>query len=69
MKILAETPQTHLTHDVPEASAMTGLGDRTIRRKIAAGEIRAVKVGTRVLIPHDALVEFLASRPAVVESR
>jgi excisionase family DNA binding protein len=37
--------------NVPEASAVLGLDQRTVRRAAAAGEIPATKVGAKWLIP------------------
>jgi excisionase family DNA binding protein len=49
---------------VNEVAQELRLHPLTVRRAIARGEIPAVKVGRRVLVPMRALDEFLASRPA-----
>jgi excisionase family DNA binding protein len=49
------------TRTVGEAAAVVGVHPLTLRRAIARGEIRAVRVGRRVLVPLAALDAFLAS--------
>jgi excisionase family DNA binding protein len=46
---------------VKEAAALLGQHEVTVRRHIASGELRAVRLGPngRVRIPHAALVEFV----------
>jgi len=44
-----------LAVDVREAGRLTSLSPRTIRRYIKSGQIRAVRVGRRLLVPIDAL--------------
>lgn len=46
-----------------EAAQALRCHERTIRRAIARGEIRATFFGGRYLIPVDALPEMLAPRP------
>ncbi len=38
-----------------EVSALTGLSVKTVRRRVADGTLRAVKLGRRVCIPFDAI--------------
>jgi excisionase family DNA binding protein len=40
---------------VKEAAEKTGLSEATLRRRIKAGELPSKRVGSRVLIPSDAL--------------
>jgi excisionase family DNA binding protein len=40
-----------LTESVDEAARMIGVHPLTLRKAIARGEIRAVRVGRRILIP------------------
>jgi excisionase family DNA binding protein len=49
---------------IPEASRISGLSRSEIYRRLAAGDIRAVKSGSRTLILLDSLREHLASLPA-----
>jgi excisionase family DNA binding protein len=47
-------------YSVEEAAAKAGLDDKTVRKGIEQGQIRAVRIGRRVLIPRgpfDRLVE------------
>jgi excisionase family DNA binding protein len=46
-----------------EVAHQLGVHPMTVRRAIARGDIRAVKVGRRVLVPVRALDEFLETRP------
>ncbi len=43
------------------AKELGGISVPTLRRRIQAGEIRIVRVGRRVLIPRDALKEFITA--------
>jgi excisionase family DNA binding protein len=56
-------PDSHkkLAYSIAEASAMLGMGQRTIHSMIARGELRSVKAGRRRLIPLDALQDLLAA--------
>jgi len=49
-----------------EAADQLGVHVLTVRRAIARGELRAVRVGRAVRIPVKALDEFLEGRPAAV---
>lgn len=48
-----------LMYSVEEAAQATGLGRTKIYELMASGEITAVKVGNRRLIPAEALREFV----------
>jgi excisionase family DNA binding protein len=50
--------------DVFETAEQLGVHPLTVRRAIARGELPAVRVGRKVLVPVRALDEFLAARPA-----
>lgn len=52
-----------LAVSIPEATIISGLSRSEIYRRLAAGDIRAVKSGTRTLIPMDSLKAHLASLP------
>jgi excisionase family DNA binding protein len=45
-----------------EAAERLGVGYMTLHRLTKDGTIRTVKAGRRVLIPRDALLEFLESK-------
>ncbi|BDG16980.1 helix-turn-helix domain-containing protein [Thermus brockianus] len=56
------TPQTALppvAYNIAQAARVLGIGERTLRYLIRAGQIRVARVGRRVLVPHSALVEFV----------
>ena len=51
--------QIPLTLGVRQAAEASGLSQRYLREKLMTGELRSVRVGRRVLIPAEALKEFL----------
>lgn len=53
-----------LAYSVKEAAELTGLSKRTVTRQIQRGNLRAVRVSRRVVIPADALTEFLGCHNA-----
>ena len=53
-----------LAAPIPEASRYSGLTRSEIYRRLASGDIRAVKSGARTLILMDSLREHIASLPA-----
>jgi excisionase family DNA binding protein len=53
-----------LTAPIAEASRISGLSRSEIYRRLATGNIRAVKSGNRTLILMDSLRAHLASLPA-----
>jgi len=48
-----------LAVDVQEAARLTSLSQRTIRRYIQLGRLRAVRIGRRVLVPLESLRALL----------
>jgi excisionase family DNA binding protein len=46
------------------ATELSGLSRSEIYRRLGAGDLRAVKAGTRTLIPMDSLTRLLADLPA-----
>ena len=46
---------SNVRYDLKEASKITKLGEQSLRKKIKAGKIKAVKVGRKFLIPHNEL--------------
>lgn len=59
-----------LAYSTEEAAAMIGICRQEISRLIHEGRLPARRYGRRVLVTHDALVEFLSRLPAacVVEA-
>ena len=53
-----------LAAPIPDACRISGLSRSEIYRRLAAGDIRAVKSGSRTLILLDSLRAHLASLPA-----
>jgi excisionase family DNA binding protein len=49
---------------VQEVAKQLGMHPISVRRAIHRGQLPAVRVGTKILIPVKALDEFLESRPA-----
>jgi excisionase family DNA binding protein len=68
MTPLTSTPPERLAVDVAEAAAATGLSTRHLRREIADGNLRAIRCGRRVLIPTDALRDYIAGRPTAARN-
>lgn len=50
-----------LLHTIPDAAEMLGVGRSTLYNLISAGEIKAVKVGRRTLIPQGELERYVRS--------
>ncbi len=48
-----------LAYSVREAAQAVGVSTRTIVREIKRGRLRAVRISRRVVIPADALTQFL----------
>jgi excisionase family DNA binding protein len=53
-----------LAYSVKEAAGAIGVSPRTIVREIQRGRLRAARVSRRVVIPADALAEFLGCHTA-----
>lgn len=51
-----------MAYSVKEAAELSGLSQRTVVRQIQRGTLRAVRISRRVVIPADALAEFLGCR-------
>lgn len=54
-----EATMERLAYSVREAAEALGVSSRTIVREIRRGHLRAVRVSRRVVIPADALAQFL----------
>ena len=55
-----------ITATIPNTSQISGLSRSEIYRRLAAGDLRAVKNGKRTLILVDSLRKYLASLPLAV---
>jgi excisionase family DNA binding protein len=62
-------PLPRATFDVEEIAVSLGVSTRHVRRAIWDGQLRALRSGRRLLIPADALADYIATLPAAVESR
>lgn len=60
---------TVLLHSIPETIEMIGLGRSTIYELMTSGRLPYVKVGTRRLVPHDSIVNFVATLTPPAEER
>lgn len=61
--IAAVTVNGKLALTVREAAEALGIGRSSLYELLRSGDLRGVRVGSRVLIPAHALVDFLASAP------
>ena len=52
-----------LLHSMPDAWATLGVSRSTLYELIAAGELKAVKVGRRTLIRHEELERYVRTLP------
>ena len=51
-----------LANSIPDVCTRLGIGRSTVYELIGAGEIKAIKIGHRTLIPESELVRFVAER-------
>lgn len=56
-----KTQQTAYT--VAEAAAILRVSSWLVREACRRGEIRSVRLGARIIIPHQAVEDFLAAAP------
>lgn len=61
---MRSNPNTKLAYSIKEACAATSLGKTSIYLHIAAGRLRAVRVGGRTVIPADSLEALIAGEDA-----
>lgn len=61
------TPSRMLSRDV--VAKLLGISRQTVDRLIRSGELRAIKIGRRVLIPDDALDALIALKYAWKQCR
>ena len=59
-----EFPPEKLAYSIKEAAAAVGVGRTTLWKAITEERLLAVKLGTRTLIPSDALRAWIGSLPA-----
>ena len=59
-----EFPPEKLAYSIKEAATAVGVGRTTLWKAIAEERLLAVKLGTRTLIPSDALRAWIGSLPA-----
>jgi excisionase family DNA binding protein len=57
--VMDEETIVPLLHDSKAAAARLGIGTTKLRELIAAGEVRTVRIGTRLLIPDSECVAFV----------
>ena len=53
-----------LTYTIPEAAQAIGIGKSTLYGLINNGELRTIRLGKRVLIPRDSILELLGMAAA-----
>lgn len=56
----ARTAWARQTRKPKEASALLGIGERSVYALIRSGQLRSIRVGRKILIPLSAIEEFLA---------
>jgi hypothetical protein len=65
MRILKIEPELQrLAGPIPDACHVSGLSRTEMYRRLAAGDIQAVKSGTRTLILWDSLKNYMMGLPA-----
>jgi excisionase family DNA binding protein len=57
------------TIPVPRAAALLGISRGSAYKAVRAGEIPAVKIGKRLLVPRRALERLLDGQPACAEEK
>ena len=50
---------TRLLHQLPDVSEQLGVGKSTVYALIAEGQLMAVKIGRRTLVPHEELERYV----------
>jgi excisionase family DNA binding protein len=58
-QLAAATRPTPRSYTIDDAAEVLDLSSRTVRRLVDSSELRSVRVGTRVLIPADAIDSYL----------
>ena len=62
------TEPARLAYSIDEAADALSLSRSTVKELVYTGEIKKLKVGRRVVIPHWALVEFLSCSDSAAPS-
>lgn len=57
-------PPEKLAYTMKEAAAALGIGRTTLWRAVSEGQLAALKLGSRTLIPADALRQWVGSMPS-----
>lgn len=57
--MITSTPRPTVT--IAELAAAVGVSDETIRRLVNRGEIMALRIGQRTMIPKDAAIRYVRS--------
>lgn len=52
-------PVTPLLHDIADVVSLTSIGRTKIYEEISTGRLESVRVGSRRLVPHDALIAYV----------
>lgn len=58
-----ELPREKLTYTMKEASLALGIGKTSLWKAMSDGRLAAIKLGSRTLIPAEALRQWIASLP------
>jgi excisionase family DNA binding protein len=58
----ASNKDVPLAHQIPQACHRIGVARTSLYELIKHGEIRAIKIGARTLIPESELLRFIANR-------
>jgi excisionase family DNA binding protein len=61
-------PPEKITYTMREASMALGVGKTTLWKAISEGKLAAIKLGSRTLIPADALRQWVATFPRLQRS-
>ena len=56
----ARTAWARQTRKPKEASALLGIGERSVYALVRSGQLRSIRVGRKILIPLSAIEEFLS---------
>ena len=49
-----------LAYDIPTAATLCGIGRTKLLEEVGAGRLRTVKIGSRRLVPRQALEQYVA---------
>ena len=60
-QVTTNVPVTRVTYSIEEAAISMGVSSRHVHRLVHTGEMKALRSGRRVLIPADAIGEYLGA--------